>query len=207
MKNVVRNVYNVVDWLESHSEDEIFNSLSKSGKVHPDWQDRRQLYLVHLGNQLDAMISQGKDAEAQSIYDKYEKVRDALAKDYTTAGQTGQRGAVWGKISGEAVTWIISKAINKANESRLPETDIQKLMDSAEQINKASVEFAKGIVDEQTVKIPVSEKTGGFMSGLTGNAVAENGGKGSFWIGALLIALIAGIGAAGYFAGRYTAKN
>lgn len=143
-------IANAVKWLSEREESTIQNAL-EGRKSGTPWErmDRRMIYMMYLKEKMSSFIEQGKTEEANAVWENIKKIEEAVAKEGTEAGWTVQALAKFKRLDDISTTFVINNEIAKHNQSLYPETDIKKVSESEEDINKLSKEIVNEAVDDE----------------------------------------------------------
>lgn len=143
-------IANAVKWLSEREESTIQNALGGRKSGTP-WErmDRRMIYMMYLKEKMSSFIEQGKTEEANAVWENIKKIEEAVAKEGTEAGWTVQALAKFKRLDDISTTFVINNEIAKHNQSLYPETDIKKVSESEEDINKLSKEIVNEAVDDE----------------------------------------------------------
>ena len=105
--------------------------------------------MMYLKEKMSSFIEQGKTEEANAVWENIKKIEEAVAKEGTEAGWTVQALAKFKRLDDISTTFVINNEIAKHNQSLYPETDIKKVSESEEDINKLSKEIVNEAVDDE----------------------------------------------------------
>ena len=106
---------------------------------------------------MNDFIDQKDNESASEVWDKIIKVQDQLQKEATEAGWTVQAIAKFKKLDNTTAVWVVKNEIEKANQRKYPKTDINKLKESSDAVNKMAKDISDDVVNDDRLKNVISD--------------------------------------------------